>query len=120
MPHFQNYNFCFKPLELYHFFLKKTTCRIFLGFQFLTRNEERNGIPHEETRKIRGIFSTLRKYLIITKSDHKISNPKSTQFLVKFLAPQTIFILFLCINFFQIEKFSIFLPLFFQFSSLFP
>ena len=34
----------------------KTTCRIFLGFQFLVRNEEKNGIPHEETRKFRGIF----------------------------------------------------------------
>ena len=32
------------------------TCRIFLGFQFLVRNEEKNGIPHEETRKFRGIF----------------------------------------------------------------
>ena len=38
--------------------LIRATCHIFLGFKFLVRNKEKNGIPHEETRKIRGIFLT--------------------------------------------------------------
>ena len=27
------------------------TCRIFLGFEFLMRNEKKNGIPHEKREK---------------------------------------------------------------------
>ena len=27
------------------------TCRIFLGFKFLVRNEKKNGIPHEKREK---------------------------------------------------------------------
>ena len=29
------------------------TCRIFLGFEFLVRNEKKNGIPHEKREKTR-------------------------------------------------------------------
>ena len=57
-------------------------------------------------------FLTLKKHLIITKSEHKVSNPKSIKFLLKFLTIQAIFIVFLCIKFFQIKLFFIFLQLF--------
>ena len=31
--------------------LLQITCRIFLGFEFLVRNEKKNGIPHEKREK---------------------------------------------------------------------
>ena len=49
----------FKPLNpIIDTFLGSdiSTHRYSLGFQFLVRNEGKNGIPHEEMRKIRGIF----------------------------------------------------------------
>ena len=39
------------PKTLQHIMSLSTTCRIFLGFEFLVRNEKKNGIPHEKWEK---------------------------------------------------------------------
>ena len=61
----------------------------------------------------RNLF-TLKKHLIIAKSKHKVSIPKSTKFFVKFLTTKNFFIVFSCIKFFQIIFFLIFLEFFYS------
>ena len=61
----------------------------------------------------RNLF-TLKKHLIIAKSKHKVSIPKSTKFFVKFLTTKNFFIVFSCIKFFQIRFFLIFLEFFYS------
>ena len=80
----------------------------FLGFKFLVRNEEKNEIPCQGTRKIRGIFWPTYLPNLSPKSEQKMVHKffkKTLKILgTQFLTPHTIFIAFLCINVLQISN----------------